>query len=134
MKATLLILLCALSFTLAGKDNPYKMNCKQFRTGRFVMNDEISGKTIIDRYDSVQVETMLAYNCKVELHIKWVNECTYLLTFSRVLKDPDNNTANLNKTMILTNSITDVTDNSYTQTTSSNVHPNVLIYKITKVK
>ncbi len=98
------------------------------------MEDSITGKTVIERHESYQVETMQSYNCTVELHIKWVDECTYVLTFSRVIKDPDNNMRDIDKTMILTNSITDVIGNSYTQTTSSNISPMRLIYKLTKVK
>jgi hypothetical protein len=98
------------------------------------MGDDVNGKTFIDRFDTVQTETMPLYNFTVELHISWVDECTYVLTFSRVIKDPDNNARDLDKTMVLTNTITSVNGHEYTQTTSSNTNPRILIGKITKVK
>lgn len=119
MKVVWTLLLSLTSLAASGRDQGAKMNCRQFRTGKFYMEDSLSGKTLIDRYDSVQVETMLAYNFTVELRIRWIDDCTYVLTFSRVIRDPDHNTSDIDKTLVITNTITDVTDRSYTQTTSS---------------
>ncbi|GAA4460803.1 hypothetical protein GCM10023093_04180 [Nemorincola caseinilytica] len=133
MKIYAIAALLLLPIMSQGRDRGGKMNCQKFRKGRFEMVSEI-GKTIIERNDSVQVEIIPSQNCTIELHIRWIEECTYELTFSRVIRDPDNNTKDLSRNMVLTNTITEVIGDTYTQVATSNLFPDKIIYKISKVK
>ncbi len=134
MKNLLLGLLLFSSILSFAKDREAGMNCKRFRTGKFVMYDTLSGTTYIERFDTYQVETSKEQNYKIELHIKWISECAYVLTFSRVISDPNGLTAGMNKNLVITNTIKDITGDSYTQSTTAPEFPVPLMFKISKVK
>ncbi len=55
-------------------------NCKDYRTGEFVFEQEINGKlekSSFIRTDSMEIET---YNGKIDTSIvRWINDCEYVL-------------------------------------------------------
>ncbi len=54
--------------------------CKDFKTGKFTLTDKkIEGKYIIERNDSLQIETDLTTGNTSKYNVKWVNDCDYEL-------------------------------------------------------
>ncbi len=76
MKKTLLM---AIPLMLAGCYNQER-NCKDFKEGTFVFEQEIDGKPHVStfvRTDKYEIET---YNGKTDTaSIRWVNDCEYIL-------------------------------------------------------
>lgn len=57
------------------------LKCKEFRTGRFTLTDKnIDGKYIIERNDSLQIETDLNSGYTSKFSVTWVNDCEYQLS------------------------------------------------------
>ena len=55
--------------------------CTEFRTGKFALiGNPISHNYIIERNDSLQVETDLTAGSVSKFKVTWVNECAYELT------------------------------------------------------
>jgi hypothetical protein len=135
MKNLAAICLLLLSLPSYGRDGGKSgMDCKRFKTGKFYIDDSLSGRTLIERYDSVQLETIVDHHVKIELRIKWVNDCTYILTLKKIIKDPEDYTRDWDKSLILTSTITSITGNSYLQTTTGNLNSNVIVFKVIKMK
>ncbi len=127
----LLLLSCFPSF---GKDQDGHLKCKQFRTGKYYVDDTLAGRTYIVRNDSVQIETGADDDVKAEFRVSWVNECTYVLTFSRILEDPKGNAKDWPKVIIVTVSITSVAADSYMQTSTSNLSMQVFTNRVVRRK
>ena len=134
MRYLVLAPLLFISLIAFGKDQDAKLNCKQFRNGKFLLDDSVSGKTIIERKGSVQTETIEARGEKVELHVEWISECSYTLKLSRILKGPTLIMSDLEKELILTVEIVETSHDSYIQTTTANISDMRLTNKIVRLK
>ena len=76
-----------------------KLTCKNFRSGKFIYNTKIDNtQFMIDRSDSIQVETDLKTGFITRSKIKWISDCefemhyvssqdTTLAKFSPMLED-----------------------------------------------
>lgn len=91
------------------------LDCSEIRTGKFRIQDENSGITIITRTDKFQIEENEKLGYKWKLSVTWINDCTYQLKPVEDLLDPG---AEL-PTMIVTCEIREVTPNYYQQLSSS---------------
>lgn len=61
---------------------PEKMDCSQFRTGKFMFHlDKSSGAYIIDRNDSIQTEQNAINGGTTRFKIKWISDCVYNLDY-----------------------------------------------------
>lgn len=96
-----------------------QQKCKSLKNGKFMIVDSISGNTHIERKGSKQIEFIEASKLKIELKVKWINDCTYVLTFNKFLENPTNVT--LPEDMILTVEIIEPKEKSYLQKSSSNL-------------
>lgn len=96
-----------------------ELDCSKIRTGKFKIEDELSGVTLITRTEDFQIEENKELNQKLKLSITWLDDCTYQLKPVEDLLDPK---AEL-PTMILTCYITEVNDNQYQQISVSDASP-----------
>jgi len=59
------------------------MKCEDLRTGKFLFHSEVSGTTtIIERNDSIQVETIENTGSVFKARIVWNDACSYDLIYS----------------------------------------------------
>ena len=73
-----------------------KKNCSRFKTGEFTLKSHLNGSySLIDRNDSIQIETSMKSGAKVTARIKWTTECDYELQY-------------LNQTRIANDTITQI--------------------------
>lgn len=86
MKYFLLSLFLSNCFWASGQE----LNCNQFKTGKFKMEDPNTGVNYISRNDSIQIEYLPKFEIKVELNVKWINNCTLELSLKNVLENPNN--------------------------------------------
>ena len=93
-----------------------KIDCSTIKTGKFKIEDEDIGITIITRTNDFQIEENEGLNYKLKLSITWLDECTYEL---KPIEDLINPNAEL-PTMVVTCQVTEITENSYQQVSSSN--------------
>jgi len=128
LKKTTPILL-ALFFAVAKSLFAQSPDCKQFKNGTFETSYR-SKTTIIKRSDSSQVEYVKNSRIAVSFVVKWVDDCTYTL---KPNQDYFNEFVDLPRNMLLTVSMSRLTENSYMQTTTSNYSPVVLTTKVIKM-
>lgn len=58
------------------------MNCERFKIGRFQTRSEYDNSiSIINRNDSLQIETNLTTGNITKAHIKWISNCQYDLIY-----------------------------------------------------
>ncbi|SFQ55798.1 hypothetical protein SAMN05444277_1291 [Parafilimonas terrae] len=55
-------------------------NCSKFHSGRFISHEALGQRTIIDRLDSIQIETNEQTGHVFKSKIRWINDCEYQLT------------------------------------------------------
>ena len=123
MKKQLVLLFFLLISSLS---HAQSLTCNQFKNGTF--ETSYRGKTtIIKRSDSTQVEYVKNSRIVVSFVVKWVDDCTYTLQPNQ---DYFNEFVDLPRNMILTVSMSKLTENSYMQTTTSNYSPVVLTTKV----
>lgn len=53
------------------------------------MEDPNTGLNYISRNDSTQIEYLPKFEVKVELNVKWINECTLELRLKNILENPN---------------------------------------------
>jgi len=60
-------------------------DCERFKTGKFKYNDPNFGTVIIKRDKDKQIE--MPAEGKTEIHgdVKWLNECTYTMTYTKIV-------------------------------------------------
>jgi hypothetical protein len=57
-----------------------ELKCREFRTGRFMLNDKkIDRKYVIERNDTLQIETELNTGDTSKYKVTWVSDCEYQL-------------------------------------------------------
>ncbi len=61
--------------------------CEGARKGTFISIDKITGKTIIQRNDSIQLEENETLGIKYLERIKWINDCSYEVYDIKVMKN-----------------------------------------------
>jgi len=116
MRILSLFLLLFLSSLLYGQN----IDCEKFKDGKFKILDEEYGTYYLERKGSKQIEYSEGTRRKVEMKVKWINDCIYTLELVKVLENPDS--IFFDTDMILTIKIIEVKDNSYIQqTTAENV-------------
>src|SRR5690348_16611410 len=57
-----------------------KKNCFRFHNGRFISHEALGQRTIIDRRDSIQIETNEQTGHVFKSNIRWINDCENQLT------------------------------------------------------
>ena len=77
---TLFIFMCGLCL---GQN----LNCKSLKTGKFKLESEQSGVTMITRTETIQREENEEYGIITEDKIEWINDCTFKLIPYRVIKN-----------------------------------------------
>jgi Tfp pilus assembly protein PilF len=105
---------------LKQKCNPSTMDCTSFKTGKFKINDEETGITLIERTTDFQIEENSKFGYRIKFKITWLSNCTYQLKPIEDLANPDNKKL---PSSIVTCSITEKTKNGYIQVSSSDVSP-----------
>lgn len=81
-------LLSTICFLLLGATSfAQELTCDRFKTGKFLMEDPNTGKNYITRTATTQIEDVPDLGIKVELNIRWENECTFILTLNKVLEN-----------------------------------------------
>lgn len=128
-----IIFLLFTSVAAYGKGEDATANCKQFRTGKFYLDDSASGRTIIERNDSVQVEINESLGAKLRLRITWINDCTYTLSLIG-MEGPKDDSDDWPPGLVLTSVISNSDGNSYTQTTSANLFKMTFTNKVVRIK
>jgi hypothetical protein len=59
-----------------------KLTCTNFRVGKFLLHSEVTNTDyVIERNDSIQVESTPATGAAVTFRIKWMNSCEYELAY-----------------------------------------------------
>ena len=102
------VLIIALVTCLLG--TTLETNCKDFRTGKFKMEDAISGTNFITRNDSTQIEYLPKLGIKVELNAVWTSDCTLELSLKNILENKNNYPIS---DFVLVSEIIKTTDSSY---------------------
>ena len=96
------------------------LNCNSLKTGKFRLEDPISGTTLITRMDSIQREENLKYGIISEDKIQWVDDCTFRLIPYRVLKNESKIDFSIDYKLEV--QILSIKENSYTQRTTSRLN------------
>ena len=107
------------------------LDCSSIKTGKFKIEDELSGITEIERDSKFQIEENKKYNYKLKLSVTWLDNCTYQLKPVEDLIHPDNK--DLPK-MILTCKIVEITENGYIQISSSDIDEMLIRKEVIKVQ
>ncbi len=92
MKFMLSALLILYSCIISCGNSKSKSNCEKFRTGKFILQLDVPpySYTIIERNDSLQIETNSTTKDTVINSVKWTGPCEYeLKLLNRNKKDND---------------------------------------------
>ncbi len=81
MKKLILILIINLTLNSCAQEK----NCADFKTGTFEYSDEIYSDLKVIRTDSTQTEINTKNGLEMHSSIKWINDCNYVLTITKVL-------------------------------------------------
>ncbi|PCH66517.1 MAG: hypothetical protein COC01_07815 [Bacteroidetes bacterium] len=126
MKTTLFVLLISsCSINISTK-------CSDLKTGKFKLVSEESGTTIITRTAKEQVEINKDFNVKVRYKVKWLNACTYQLFDAKIYEGDDYFEGK--KTDTLTVKITEISNDFYKISTTSNFSDLSLEVKLAIIK
>ncbi len=129
MKVLLLTLSLSIGIYLGGTSQG--LDCVKFKTGKFVLKDPVAGTSYISRNDHFQIETAEGGKKTIKLKIKWLDDCTYVLTPTGKSNDlppgfpPD---------AILTVHIIQTTGNTYTIRATLNFAEGEYVHEIEKIK
>ncbi|MEZ4936889.1 MAG: hypothetical protein R2799_04780 [Crocinitomicaceae bacterium] len=122
-----------IAFTLGIMVQAYSQSgdCTIFRNGKFKIESEVSGTSYIERKGNKQIETDVRSQMKIELKVKWIDECTYILSFGRVLKNPENTT--FPEDFVIKVAIVEVHNNYYVQESTSEFFDGAIRSKVLKL-
>jgi tetratricopeptide (TPR) repeat protein len=112
------------------KCNREKLDCSNVKVGKYRIEDELSGVTLIERTKKYQIEENSKYGYKLKLEVNWVDNCTYTLKPVKDLLNPKNPLPE----MILTCKITEVYEDYYMQTSTSDTNSEILVKKVMMTK
>lgn len=107
----LLLSLPALGFT-------QEKDCRRFKDGDFLIKDKRNGDIYLKRKGELQIETAERSKVKLQFKVVWLNECTYTLTLTKIVRNPQK--IPFDKNMIVTVQILETKKNSYIQKSTSN--------------
>ena len=108
MKLTLFLLLLIASGSIVGQTS-----CEDMKIGNFKVIGKNMGNTIVERTNDLQIEYTEKIKTKIEYKVKWIDDCTYKLVFSRILEDPYG--FGTNEDMVYIIEIITIDKNNYTQ-------------------
>ena len=91
------------------------MDCSRLKTGKYKIEDERTGTTLIERNEEFQFEVNEKYNYNSKLKIKWLDDCTYQLSSLDEDIDPNDEMSSI----VITCTITEINDKGYVQVSSS---------------
>jgi len=126
--SALTLLLTTISLSLFAQTS----NCSKFKTGKFksTYNGHVAE---FDRSENYQTEYDLNRkdSLKVVFKVEWVDDCTYTLapTSQTLAKFPK-----IPKNTLITVKMSNVTDTSYTQTSTSNLVNKTIVSEVTKIR
>jgi hypothetical protein len=112
------------------KINAQSLNCENFKNGTFKIIDQ-GRTTIVKRSGSSQLEYFNGSRVPTHYTVRWVDDCTYILT---PLEDVFKKYKNTPKNAILTNKITRTTKNSYTLISTFNFSTKIFTCEVFKIK
>ena len=82
MKKNIIIIIISVMLLFSCSSNENKSFCKIYKNGRFIYLMEKSLDTIlIERNDTVQIETNLTTKNKIVEKIKWISDCEYEVSY-----------------------------------------------------
>ena len=102
------------------------LDCSTIRTGKFRIEDEASGVTLITRTEDFQIEENEERNFKLKMTVTWLDECTYQLKPVEDLANPEAELPSL----VLTCHVTEVADGYYQQVSESDIDDLKLARKV----
>jgi len=122
------VLLTAISLSLSAQ----KSACSKFKNGKF--KNTYNGHTaVIVRSDAYQTEYIINQkdSLKMVFNVKWVDDCSYTLTptqqtLAQYTKIPKN--------ALITVKMSNVTDSSYTETSTSNFVAKTIVSEMIRVR
>jgi hypothetical protein len=93
------------------------LDCKKLKEGKFKLDNETSGVTLITRTGDIQREENEKYGIITEDKVEWINECSYKLTPYKVIKNDSK--IDFSTDMKLEIEIIEIKADSYVQKTTS---------------
>ncbi len=118
-----------IAFIVFSSSYAQQNKCSQFRTGKFEYSEPKYSEWEVTRTDSTQIEISTKTGIEIYNSVKWVNECEYILTCTKVI----NPTASDIIGKIYTINITDVYSNRYTCIANSETEDIILNLMMIKV-
>jgi hypothetical protein len=107
-------------------------DCGKFREGKFRIADSRAGVvTIADRNSMYQTETSEVLKAVVRFRISWQDNCSYTLKLDKVIRNE--NKINFPSNLEIKVKITQTTDGSYTQETTSSLTNGTYNVVVTKL-
>ena len=94
-------------------------NCADIRVGNFKHIGELSGITLISRTETIQHEENIEFGIITEDSVKWINDCTFRLIPSRMIKNEGKLEMEVDMTLIVEVEILRVDPKSYLQRMTS---------------
>lgn len=113
MNKILTLILIILSFSSIAQ------NCNDVKTGKFIIENESYGGSLLIRKQSSQEEIVEKLGIHIKYDIIWTDECNYVLFNRNVIKG-NNKFPEAKKTDSLFVEITEITSNGYKFRASSN--------------
>ncbi|MGB0849706.1 MAG: hypothetical protein ACPGTP_00540 [Bacteroidia bacterium] len=102
-----------------------------WHAGKFYYREKATGTYLINRTDSIQEEFIKMNAMVVEFVIKWQNDSTYTLDYTRISENPNNKeVAEGIDSLIKTCTITEVEEKSYVEKATSNMTDEVIYTRI----
>jgi hypothetical protein len=81
MKKLISIIILVLTFSSCAQE----IKCSNFKIGTFKYSDPLYADLKVIRTDSTQMEINTISGLEMHGSIKWINECNYVLTITKVL-------------------------------------------------
>jgi hypothetical protein len=123
---TFLLILLAIIFCLACKDQNQHKGCEQFKNGKFVYKGRNANFLII-REDSKQIEKQIGTDYYSKLSIKWIDNCHYQAKLLESNFPYPDSIKKLRKKVILTTEISSWTNKYYIYKSKIDKSPDVMI-------
>lgn len=101
-------------------------HCEKYHNGRFEINDDQVGRSVIERRGDVQIEKAENSGLELKFDVVWLTDCKYTLQLNEILENPNGIDMEPFKDMILTVEIVGQLKNGYVQRSTSNMTDMVL--------
>ncbi|TYA74369.1 hypothetical protein [Seonamhaeicola marinus] len=98
----------------------YSQNCKEVRTGKFIIENKDYGGSIIIRTENSQEEIVEQLNIHSKFDVTWIDDCNYALSNKVKIKGSEYAFLKGKKTDTIFIQIMKTTANSYTFKATSN--------------